>query len=98
MPPDELRPVTRPVTRLETDEGAERPAASDAVRVMVCEDGPLIVRGPATIVDEQGREVERRRATVALCRCGLTGRAPWCDGTHKVSSGPRRGAAARRRP
>jgi CDGSH-type Zn-finger protein len=60
------------------------------VSVFVCEDGPLLVRGPAVIVDESGEPVPRRRGTVALCRCGLTGRPPWCDGTHKVSSGPRR--------
>ncbi|HEX8497404.1 MAG TPA: CDGSH iron-sulfur domain-containing protein [Actinomycetales bacterium] len=71
-------------------------AAENApVRVTVCEDGPFIVRGPVEIVDEQGQPVDRRRATVALCRCGLSGRAPWCDGSHKVAAGPRRTRTAR---
>ncbi len=55
-----------------------------AVSVVVCPDGPLLVRGPARIVSSDGREVVRNRRTVALCRCGRSGLAPWCDGTHKV--------------
>ena len=65
-------------------------AAGSDVQVTVCEGGPLLVRGPAVIVDENGQEFERHRATVALCRCGLSGRPPWCDGSHKVATGARR--------
>ena len=55
------------------------------VTVTACPDGPLLMRGPATILGPDGEPVERRRATVALCRCGGTAIAPWCDGTHKVN-------------
>jgi CDGSH-type Zn-finger protein len=55
--------------------------------------GPLLLRGPAVIVGEDGEPVERRRATVALCRCGRSRIAPWCDGSHKAV----RRAASRRR-
>jgi hypothetical protein len=55
------------------------------VTVTACPDGPLLVRGPATILGPDGEPVPRRRATVALCRCGGTAIAPWCDGTHKVN-------------
>ena len=48
-------------------------------------DGPLIVRGPAVLVDDRGEPIERRRRTVALCRCGASAIKPWCDGTHKIS-------------
>ncbi|MFD7306785.1 CDGSH iron-sulfur domain-containing protein [Promicromonospora sp. NPDC059942] len=61
-----------------------RPVTNE-VTVRACPDGPLLVRGPATIVDEAGDAVPRSRATVALCRCGGTAIAPWCDGTHKVN-------------
>lgn len=52
----------------------------------MCEDGPLLVRGPVRVLGPDGEEVPRSRATVAVCRCGLTGRAPWCDGSHKVAA------------
>lgn len=59
--------------------------AAPDVTVTACPDGPLLLRGPATILGPDGEPVERRRATVALCRCGGTAIAPWCDGTHKVN-------------
>ncbi|MGC5170287.1 CDGSH iron-sulfur domain-containing protein [Micromonospora sp. DT81.3] len=46
--------------------------------------GPLIVRGHVTLIDEHGDPVERRRRTMALCRCGVSAIKPWCDGTHKA--------------
>ena len=57
-------------------------------------DGPLLLRGPAVIVGEDGQEVERRPGTVALCRCGRSSLAPFCDGTHKAVN---RAARSRRR-
>ncbi|NLT56782.1 MAG: CDGSH iron-sulfur domain-containing protein [Actinomycetales bacterium] len=54
------------------------------VTVTVCPDGPLLVRGDVEIRTADGDVVPRGRSTVALCRCGRTGRAPWCDGTHKL--------------
>jgi CDGSH-type Zn-finger protein len=61
-----------------------RSTADQDVSVVICPDGPLLVRGPARIVSSDGREVVRNRRTVALCRCGKSGLIPWCDGTHKV--------------
>lgn len=59
---------------------------SDApVTITACPDGPLLVRGDARIVDAAGDPVERRRRTVALCRCGLSNIKPFCDGTHKAA-------------
>ena len=48
-------------------------------------DGPLLVRGPFTLRDQDGREIEVDRGTVALCRCGKSRPRPFCDGTHKLS-------------
>ena len=64
------------------------------VLLTVCPDGPFLLRGPAEIIGEDGRVIERTRGTVALCRCGLTGRPPWCDGSHKVVSRSRRRRSA----
>ena len=47
-------------------------------------DGPLIVRGDVTILGPDGAPVPRRRATVALCRCGASTIKPFCDGSHKA--------------
>lgn len=44
--------------------------------------GPLIVAGPVTIKTADG-EVVARQAKSALCRCGHTGNAPFCDGSHQ---------------
>ena len=47
-------------------------------------DGPLLVRGPVRIQDQDGREIVIDRRVVALCRCGKSRMRPLCDGTHKV--------------
>jgi CDGSH-type Zn-finger protein len=54
------------------------------VRIVACPDGPFLVRGADTITDESGTTYAVTRPVVAVCRCGKSGRAPWCDGTHKV--------------
>jgi uncharacterized Fe-S cluster protein YjdI/CDGSH-type Zn-finger protein len=55
--------------------------AQDAVVIRARRDGPLYVRGPVRVVTEAGELlVEDER--VALCRCGGTANAPFCDGSH----------------
>ena len=58
----------------------------DPVVITPYRDGPLIVRGPVRLQDMHGREIEMKRDTVALCRCGKSRIRPFCDGTHKLSS------------
>lgn len=48
-------------------------------------DGPLLVRGPFRMLDQNGEEIEIGRETVALCRCGRSRLRPFCDGTHKLT-------------
>jgi CDGSH-type Zn-finger protein len=48
-------------------------------------DGPLVVRGPFRLVDQDGRDIEVARGTIALCRCGKSRTRPFCDGTHKLA-------------
>ena len=50
--------------------------------VILCPGGPKLVRGPVA-VDEDGVEHRTTGPVSAVCRCGFTARAPWCDGTHK---------------
>jgi CDGSH-type Zn-finger protein len=47
-------------------------------------DGPLLVRGPVRMTDQDGNEIVVDRETVALCRCGKSRLRPFCDGTHKL--------------
>ena len=53
------------------------------VRITPYRNGPYLVRGPFTLVDQDGEEIEIRRPVVALCRCGRSQMRPFCDGTHK---------------
>lgn len=46
--------------------------------------GPYLVRGPVTMVDQDGNEIELKRRVIALCRCGKSQIRPFCDGTHKA--------------
>jgi CDGSH-type Zn-finger protein len=54
-------------------------------RVTVIPDGPVLVRGARVVIDDSGAEHPVSRPVVAICQCGHSQRAPWCDGTHKVS-------------
>jgi CDGSH-type Zn-finger protein len=58
--------------------------ADDEAIITPYRDGPLLVRGPFKIVDQDGNEIEIGRRTVALCRCGKSRMRPFCDGTHQV--------------
>jgi CDGSH-type Zn-finger protein len=56
----------------------------DPARITPYRDGPYIVRGNFVLTDQQGNEIDARRRTVALCRCGRSQMRPFCDGTHKL--------------
>ncbi|HVW19401.1 MAG TPA: CDGSH iron-sulfur domain-containing protein [Solirubrobacteraceae bacterium] len=57
---------------------------TDAARITPYRDGPLLVRGPFLLADQDGNEIRVGRRIVALCRCGKSRRKPFCDGTHQV--------------
>ncbi len=56
----------------------------DTVIITPYRDGPLLVRGPVELAWPDGSPIDRRRGTVALCRCGKSKLRPLCDGTHKL--------------
>ena len=56
----------------------------DEARITPYRDGPLLVRGPFKLLDQDGNEIDARRKTVALCRCGKSRIRPFCDGSHKL--------------
>ena len=57
---------------------------SDEPTITPYRDGPYILRGDFKLTDQDGNEIDRRRRTVALCRCGKSQIRPFCDGTHKL--------------
>jgi CDGSH-type Zn-finger protein len=58
-------------------------AAEDVV-IVPYRDGPYLVRGPLILRDQDGREIDCTRRTIALCRCGKSRMRPFCDGTHRL--------------
>ena len=54
------------------------------VSVVECPGGPLLVRGADEVVGIDGVPTQTERAVVALCRCGLSDRLPWCDDSHRA--------------
>ncbi len=46
------------------------------------DNGPLLVRGPVTLIDEDGNEMVVKGKNVALCRCGASANKPFCDRSH----------------
>ncbi|MCZ4500651.1 MAG: iron-sulfur protein [Marmoricola sp.] len=62
-------------------------ACVDGPRVEMVPGGPALVRGATAVIDDDGAAHPARRPVVAVCACGLSQRAPWCDATHKVAIG-----------
>lgn len=60
-------------------------SAPDEVVIVPYRNGPLIVRGPVVLRDQDGNEIDAGRSPVALCRCGRSRLRPFCDGTHASS-------------
>jgi CDGSH-type Zn-finger protein len=56
----------------------------DEATITPYRDGPYIVRGRFTVLDQDGNPIETQRRTIALCRCGRSQIRPFCDGTHKL--------------
>ena len=61
---------------------AQKPPTQTSI--VVCPDGPILVRGDFDVVTPSGEPVPRQRQTIALCRCGASAIKPYCDGTHKL--------------
>jgi CDGSH iron-sulfur domain-containing protein 3 len=55
-----------------------------SVTIRVRPNGPLLIEGAVTILDQNGNPfpINPDKPNVALCRCGQSSRRPFCDGTH----------------
>ena len=56
---------------------------TDSVRVTLCPGGPALLRGADVVTDADGVDHAVTRPVVAVCLCGKSSRAPWCDDTHR---------------
>jgi uncharacterized Fe-S cluster protein YjdI len=59
----------------------ETEQAGTETRIDVQRNGPLLVYGNLLVKDQNGKETKMQKVT-AFCRCGLSGRKPFCDGSH----------------
>lgn len=60
------------------------------ITITVNDNGSLRIEGDLanqlSLVDKNGKQYNLKdRKRISLCRCGLTGTAPFCDGKHKGS-------------
>ncbi len=50
--------------------------------VVVCQDGPIIIRGDYDLRSQTDEPIDPQRKTIAICRCGRSLMKPFCDGSH----------------
>ncbi len=69
--------LTYKKVRSATEESDNMPDAN----IKVLKNGPLLVEGGCPLRNNEGT-VLAEQGTYALCRCGGSGKKPFCDGTH----------------
>ncbi|WP_243290151.1 CDGSH iron-sulfur domain-containing protein [Bacillus sp. FJAT-47783] len=52
------------------------------VQIKVNDNGSFRVTGEVELIDAEGNRFETK-PTFSLCRCGLSEKMPFCDGSHK---------------
>lgn len=57
---------------------------SKHVDVVLCPDGPMLIRGDLGVRTPDGQVHRTTRPVSAVCRCGKSASLPWCDGTHQI--------------
>ena len=60
---------------------------ADPADVVLCEGGPVLLRGDHVVEEADGTRHRTTRPVTAVCRCGRSAIQPWCDGTHKLLPG-----------
>jgi iron-binding CDGSH zinc finger protein len=65
---------------------APRPLQQPQIRFYP--DGPMLLRGAVSVVDQDGTQRGSRRKVIAVCLCGRSRMAPLCDGSHQPKRRP----------
>jgi CDGSH-type Zn-finger protein len=55
------------------------------LRLRLRRNGPLVVQGVVRLMNADGVLI-REAESMALCRCGASREAPFCDGSHRVTA------------
>ena len=76
LPPDKALQPTATFAALESRNGP--------VNVLPAPNGPLRLVGNLEVVSGTGRTCNKTAETF-LCRCGHSGKKPYCDGSHKAA-------------
>ncbi|MFF5992941.1 MULTISPECIES: CDGSH iron-sulfur domain-containing protein [Prauserella] len=57
--------------------------SSDRIVVKAVDNGPYQIKGPIRLVDHENNSYELGPGrTTLLCRCGMSAKKPFCDGSH----------------
>jgi uncharacterized Fe-S cluster protein YjdI/CDGSH-type Zn-finger protein len=64
---------------------ADMLVAASPLQIAVTRNGPLFVRGAMLIIDANDTPLVADER-VALCRCGLSQRKPFCDNSHRAAA------------
>ena len=70
--------------RYERKDGGAAEQGRPETSIIPVPNGPLVLRGQLNLVTFEGETIAQE-TRVALCRCGATGNAPFCDGSHYTS-------------
>jgi len=65
------------------DRDVEMEVAEGAVDLRAMPDGPVLIKGAVEVIDANGSRVARVE-NAGICRCGASGKKPFCDGTHRT--------------
>ncbi len=61
-------------------------AEQEPVKITVRPNGPLRIEGAVHLVDADGAAWDLTgKPAVSLCRCGLSKKRPFCDGSHNAA-------------
>jgi uncharacterized Fe-S cluster protein YjdI len=64
------------------DQALMKTEEEPAAQIRAMKNGPLLVKGPCLLIDEDGTELTKG-GPFALCRCDRSKNKPYCDGSHK---------------
>jgi uncharacterized Fe-S cluster protein YjdI len=53
-------------------------------RVQILKDGPALITGNFIVRDAKKKKIRMDTEVAAICRCGHSGKKPFCDGSHLI--------------